>query len=176
MNLSNISRDSTWIQLDENRLAGTRQNWSRGPADHGPFCSTSGYVHIDTACVNADEKIKAKSITESIAVGVLMAQVPGDNTPFRVKATLSGKGMVLVGYAEKQLEGDYEPIVSPFYIYFENHYDDVIMVPPANLEMADRPLVFAVAALPQIKQVRLTANLSVQNLALKPPTMTMGVS
>lgn len=171
MSLGNIRRDSTWIDLKPGNFI----DWSKAyQVKSNMVCNNTGMVNYDISAIQA-KGIVTTTKGQTVAIGTLMAQIPGDNIPYRVKAMISGKGVLVIGYAQKKVSGISDSIVNPFHIYFDNRYDDIIMVPPASMEYRDRSLIFAIATLGARKSEEVVGNISVQNLALKSPQMTYTV-
>lgn len=167
MSIINIQRDGFWINLD----AKASLTWGKGEPITAeiPTCNNNNHMNIAVGVAEARSESEAKDNHVS-SIGCLMSQLPGDNTPYRVKATLETKngsrGAIIVGYADKVTTGRDDRINQASYILFDAKFDDLIMV-PYNPEYVDRPLIFALGAYGK----PVVGNISVQTLGITPPTM-----
>ena len=109
----------------------------------------------------------------------------GDRVPYRVKAHASGADsavsfMIAVGYAPASITGTDDIISEPLYLPFHKSIDQLIVV--EEEESGDtyegRALCFAVIAQADNAGIGdyIRAHISVQNMAVKPPTMQNAVS
>lgn len=184
---NNIQRDATWIIPDDTvdlTAWPSATNLNTGQV----FANAKTAVHPDVgSCQIRRQMTLAQDQLE--CVGVYMDPPRGDNTPYRVKANLTMVGMsgticngaIVVGYAPASITGSDDIIDNVNIITFDQEpYDDVIMVPPLDSGDSNygRPLFFGVAHLAgqAATNIYAFAYLSVQNLAIKPPTMQNAIS
>ena len=183
----NIQRDGLWTKPDSS------EDLSFGASvlvSAAPQVNSDGAVHVDYAQAHS---IRTATFTTSgvdhcRCMGVLMQPPDGDNTPYRVKASAHIQSLadysewhaIVVGYAPASPTGSNDQVAQSYWIPFKKHFDDLIMVPA--LDSGDpnfgRALVIAVAMCPgpAITNYTAQAQLSVQNLGIKPPTMQNAVS
>ena len=173
MNLVNLQRDTSWINLS----TGSALTWSTGDplTASTPRFNNSGMVNMDVGMAHARNTVTLTKGTQ-VAMGCLMYQTVGDNIPFRVKATCTLGAALIVGYAGPSPTGLEDEINNPVYFPFVNVFDDIVMVPPHAIGFENRALAFAVASTAEQSGEVLIAQLSVQTLAIKAPTMQNAVS
>lgn len=175
MSIVNIQRDGFWLTLD----TASDLTWGGNESITvtNPQFNNSGIVNTDVGKAFV-KQAKTAAAEEYFAIGVLMAQTPGDNTPFRIKADVAGPdggGAIIVGYADASPTGTNDHINEPQWLAFVDTFDDVVIVPD-NPTYADRALCVALAATSSPTATTVIGSLSVQALAIKPPTMQNAVS
>lgn len=183
----NIQRDGLWIEPNASNL----QAWSTELAITNSVCWVSGptSVHVDKANVQSDHTATVSvAVGNERCIGVHMQQPVADNTPYRIKASISSpsekdydvQGSIVVGFSPASITGSDDIMSAPYYIPFHNTIDEMIMVPA--LDSGDpnygRSLCIAVAIQPAVAYTTqvVLAQLSVQNLAVKAPTMQYSVA
>ena len=179
--IKNIDRDGVWTK------PATGQISFSNPAALGSsvIYNSEAAVFDMQASANAAESV-ALGADQQAAIGVHVVQPLGDNTPYRVKASAismeGGRGGVLaVGYGPASPSGNGDTMTNPWFIPFAGDLNELVMVPPlpAGDPLEDRPLVFALVVVNSASAPGggdIFANLSVQRLATKPPTIHRAVS
>ena len=169
----NIQRDGCWTNPDTTDNLTWSSAFTMGSTT--PVFNNSGSVNVDVGTAHS-VATATYSAGQAEAIGVLMNQIPDDNLPFRVKASVQLGGAVIIGYADASPSGTDDTINEAYYIPFVYVLDEVIMV-PYDSNYDERAICIAVA--PQAgsgsSQVQI-AQLSVQSLSVKPPTMLNAVS
>lgn len=168
----NIQRDSYWLNPDttDNLTWGNNQAIDIAIPDFNN--SGSENIVVGTAHAIAQTSINANQMA---CIGVLMKQVPGDNTPFRIKASVEDSGMIIVGYADASPTGTNDNINEAYRIPFDKSFDDCVMV-PYDSSYETRSLCVAVGSMKQVTSDEVIGCISVQNLGINPPTMQFMVS
>lgn len=169
----NIARDGYWTNPDDT----DNLTWSSAFTAGGGLevFNNSGTVNLVEAAVQS-VATATYSAGQVEAIGCLMNQVPGDNIPFRVKGCVQLGGHVIVGYADASPTGSDDNINEAFYIPFVYKIDDVIMI-PYDSNYDGRAICIAIAPqAPSGSASTQIASLSVQNLAVAPPTILKAVS
>lgn len=184
MTIKNVQRDGVFVDLSNT----AKVAWSTGNANtvtdflmngptgvQGTFCQVSSQSHVNTSISGQNKK----------AIGCYIDQPVDDRVPYRVKAYAAGPDsgvsfMIGVGYAPASITGSDDIISEPLYLPFDTHFDELIIV--EEEEDGDtyfgRPLCFAVVAQANNAGIGdfLRAHISVQRLAVSPPTMQNAVS
>jgi hypothetical protein len=178
----NIQRDGIWT----NSLA-AKLTWPTETVRSAGniLVNAKTAVHSDVADAAVGE---FATITAGYreAIGVYMQEPIGDNAPYRVKASLDIQttlvdiaSHLIIGYAPASITGADDDVNQVYVIPIFNSIDELIMVP--NLVSGDtyfgRPLFFGIALdASSALTARATGQISVQRLAVKPPTMQNAVS
>lgn len=177
----NIQRDAIWVSPETTKIG-----WSiTYPLTNVQYAmNASAIVAVDQASVISATAAQALAIGLTTAVGIYIQAPFGDNQPYRVKASIgiSGKndfeytGLIIIGYAPAVPTGSDDLIDAPTVINFKNTFDELVMV-DVPITFAGRALAIAVAPLISTTLATTTlAQLSVQNLGVKPPTMRNAIS
>lgn len=181
----NVQRDCTWIEPK----TADELTWPTASAPDAATITANAKTatHVDKA--NAYTRATATIAAGTLEViGVYMNPPEGDNTPYRVKASVVADGvgktttapMIVIGYGPASPTGSNDSIDEPYLIPFTEDCDDIFMVPA--LDSGDgnygNPLFIGVGmmALSAISGLNVVAHISVQHMGVKPPTMQMAVS
>lgn len=181
----NIQRDGTWIEPKTADDLSWPNASTITAATYTANAKSTVFVDKANAHARANMTLSAGQLE---LIGVYLLAPDGDNVPYRVKADLCVVGQsgtfnnqaVIVGYGPASPTGTNDTIDEPYIITFDQQrFDDLIMVPA--LDSGDpnygRPLFFGVAHLAgqAVAGLEVCAHISVQNLAVKPPTMLNAV-
>ena len=181
----NIQRDGTYvIPKTTDQLT-----W---PASSDPMADTvtvnaKAAVHSDFAEAHARSAVTI-AVDQMEIIGVYIEEPRDDRVPYRIKAsalisgqtfTLSG-ACIVIGYAPASPTGAGDTIDEPVMLPFRDNFDDLVIV--ENLASGDpnydRALFIGVGIIAETAVTALNAfaNISVQRLAVKPPTMQYSVA
>lgn len=181
MSIVNIQRDGIYTMP---RSLGVTA-WSTPQSiqsANGRF-SGSATVRYDIGWITASHSSPVTiSQNDYVAIGMWMQQPIGDRVPYRVKANVmfpgdgAGQGFIIIGYQDAVPgDGTDDDIMQPIFIPFQSTFDDVITInPQGDLDTYfGRPVAFALgfATSQQVTAAYGIGHLSVQNMAVKPPTM-----
>lgn len=178
----NIQRDGIYYEPDGVMVAPTVWTIPNNPNLNGPAS-----VFYDYGEVQASAGSSFTSLINQVAgVGLHIEPARVDRVPYRVKASVHmfnfdhNTGVIGIGYGPATVTGLGDTINGVRYIPFKDTFDEVIMVEP---EMEgdtyyNRPVAFIVALAPKsaVSSDMALLHMSVQNLAVKPPTMQNAVS
>lgn len=179
----NIQRDGLYINFDP----AIRLTWSSEGDISGAsgIITTNPNVAYDFGSATADFKASA-SVTAGkyVAIGLAMQQPVGDRVPYRVKARTYlpdnevGTSFLMLGYTDVDSNVGTDVAVDGFSaIAFKDYLDELIILEPNPEAYEGRPVIFGIGYFTSGTLTgRLPAQLSVQNLGVKPPTMQNAVS
>ncbi len=181
----NIQRDGTYINPDSARLAfGT----SDAVTIQALKINAPTAVAVDINFTQSGVGLETIASGEKAGIGCYINQPIGDRVPYRIKASIevateqryNTKGIIAIGFAPAAITGVDDVIAEPTYIPFDGTFDDLIIV-EAQLggdTYFGRALAVAIVIEPveTITTLPIRANISVQNLGVKPPTMQNAVS
>lgn len=177
----NIQRDAIYMDPAATRLGLATEVLVSFDLVNG---NSDGSVHTDFAFAQYNYLAPVTvSALSAASFGILIAQPIGDRQPYRVKAygrvTNENEALaIVVGYAPLAPSGTNDEINKPAYFPFNGEFDELITVDArADGETYfGRPLYFGIVAFGALAALRLFADISVQNLGVKPPTMQNAVS
>ena len=167
----NIHRDGVWTNPEQSTL-----NWGSAVAFTGatPVFNNSGSVNVDKGSAYTQSAVTTTA-AQMVGIGCLMTQFE-DNTPFRVKANTLTPASLIVGYADASPTGADDNINEPWYVPFLYEYDNLIQIPYSS-SYDGRAIAIGLFALPgAVTGSAQVGQISVQCLAVKPPTMQNAVS
>lgn len=173
--LSNIRRDGLWTQTDGNG----KEDWSTSfiLGVGNPLFNNDLNVYDSEASVQSDRSSSTITAGECAAIGVLMRNYNLDTVPLRVKASVNYGGYIIVGYAPASPTGNDDAINDSVWIPFVYKCDEIIMVPVTSNHTTDS-IAVALAVQPPsgLSAGNLPGHLSVQNMAIKEPTIAAAMS
>ena len=186
MTAVNIQRDGNWVKPE----TASNVAWSSQSALANTTFLMSGptAVNVDKGTVQAAEGTYTVSAGNQEAIGVFMQAPVSDNTPYRVQASGRVLGFkdydegwaIGIGYAPASITGSDDSIEDPMYIPFHRSFDGLIMVPALESGDTFYGRALAIALVNQaglaMSSLHIKGNLSVQNLAVKAPTMQYSVA
>lgn len=179
----NIQRDCTFVTIDRSLDV--------------PFGPSSAFYNIDTTAntnpaVHADYFNIQNKMDDELTVGEgqmatfgsFITPPKGDRQPYRVKGSLlvpvggDAVGALVVGWGEAAPTGTADPIRQVRVYPFQNYFDALVNIDQPPVSYVNSPLFFGIALIGTKvnTNVRVTANISVQNLGVKPPTMQNAIS
>jgi hypothetical protein len=179
----NIQRDGIWTDPRSTKLIWPAES-AAVPASISVNAKTS--VHTDAAevCIEDTDSITGGT---QVGAGIYINPPVGDNTPYRVKASLrinqsatDFSTYIVIGYGPVSPTGSADAIVIPLRTPFKDSIDELFMVPALDSGDAyfGRPLFVGISLETgtTITNKRIVAHLSVQSLGISPPTMQNAVS
>jgi hypothetical protein len=170
MSLTNIQRDSLHVA----ELVNTAQV---------PWSTTADTYSSDGSVYDAQANVKptatAIATSGSHYLGLNMSPPTLDRIPYRVKAYVPSdiESVLMLAYAPTSITGTNDALSQFNLIPFNGKFDDVIMIHAHDSTHTyyERPIVFAIGVKNENGNT-IRGWLSVQNLAVSPPSFAMGVS
>lgn len=178
----NIQRDGTFIDLAAARIDMSSASLITSGTD---FANSDGAVHADFASASHNYAQSVTVVSGSIATfGVFMKQPVRDRQPYRIKmggTLVTNQGtealVAVIGYGPASLTGTDDTIALSHYFPFITSIDEMVII-EAQLEgdtYFGRPLFIGIG-ISDVNAGTLFADMSVQNLGVKPPTMQNAIS
>lgn len=179
----NIQRDGWYLDPNGTEYSfPTAVSIAGSPVMSGPSAAAVDYAE---AANNAVSGVTIGADKES-AIGVLMDPPSVDRVPYRIKASVEipnvgdPKTFICIGYAPASPTGSGDVITGARYIHFTEDFDDLVIVEPEKEGETYYGRALVIALLLRAENAftdkKVVARLSVQSLAVKPPTMQNAVS
>ncbi len=180
MSIVNLQRDALFLATEKTAIDWGISSTFLEAADLR--VDADPVVYDDYANIRSSRDDVIEILADRCKIVGCYLKAPGIGlTPYHVKAYASSpnttiKYHVAIGFAPDVITGSDDAIEIYDTIPFTDHFDDLVMI-PQEVAATEKALFFGVVAIgPTTSDVYITANISVQNLAVSPPQFSQSVS